>query len=129
MARWIRLIQGLGNCLGKVVSDLMTPKLIAVLALFLGEALCIYSEMIIARGASWGWSFFLITLAGIPLLYGYRTGYESFGNMWPVAVASLVSILIVEPLLIWGMFADVPSKNSLLGLLFGLIGLFFVLKD
>ncbi len=107
----------------------MTPKLASILALFLGEALCIYSEMIVARGASWLWSFFLITLAGVPLLYGYRVGYEAFGNMWPVAVASLVSILIVEPPLIYIMFRDTPSKNAMLGLLCGLAGLYFVLKD
>ena len=107
----------------------MTPlQLMAISALFIGEALCIYSEMLVARGASWTWTFILITLAGIPLLIGYRYGYQSLGSMWPVMVISVVSILIVEPILVTVMFREVPSWGSIAGFACGVLGLYLTLR-
>lgn len=106
----------------------MSLKILSLVALFFGEALCIYSEMLVARGSSWGWTFFLITLAGVPLLYGYRTGYEAFGSMWPVMVISIVSILLVEPVLVWGMFQELPTKGTFAGFCCGALGLYLALN-
>ena len=97
-------------------------SLLAIFAMFVGEALCIYSELLIARGGSWWWTFFLITLAGIPLLYAYKYGYASAESMWPVMVISMASVLIVEPALIWGMFREVPNRGSALGFVLGVLG-------
>jgi hypothetical protein len=105
-----------------------TLQITSILALFLCEALCIYSEMLVARGAGWLWTFFLITLAGIPLLIGYRYGYQSFGSMWPVMVVSVVSILIVEPLLVTMMFKETPSWGSVAGFVCGVVGLYLTLR-
>ncbi len=96
--------------------------IMALVALFVGETLCIYSELLVAKGGGWLWTFLLITLAGIPLLYGYRYGYEAFGSAWPVFVISLVSILIVEPVLVWSMFREIPTKGSVLGFILGTLG-------
>ena len=49
----------------------MWLKIISIIMLAFGESLCIYSEMLIAKKSDWLWTFFLITLAGIPLLIGY----------------------------------------------------------
>jgi hypothetical protein len=100
----------------------------AILAMFIGETLCIYSELLIARGASFAWTFFLITLAGIPLLYGYRVGAETANSVWPVFVVSIASIVIVEPLLIWAMLRDRPSLGSVAGFACGVLGMFLALK-
>lgn len=103
-------------------------NLASIIAMFVGEALCIYSELLYARGTSWWWAFLLITLAGIPLLYGYKYGTLSAESAWPVFVVSLVSILIVEPVLVWVMFRDRPSWGSVAGLACGVLGMFLALK-
>lgn len=103
-------------------------SLLPILAMFFGEALCIYSELLIARGGSWWWTFFLITLAGIPLLFAYKYGYASAESAWPVMVVSMASILIVEPALIWGMFSERPTWGSIAGLVCGVLGMFLALK-
>ena len=104
-------------------------KVMSVTALAAGEALCIYSEMLVAKKPDWGWTFFLITLAGIPLLIGYHYGYKAFGNMWAVMATSVVCILIVEPMMVWSMFGDIPTRNSLIALGLGVIGLALVMFE
>jgi hypothetical protein len=106
----------------------MWLQILSLLAIFIGEALCIYSEMLIAKGGGWLWTLFLITLAGVPLLVGYRYGYLAFESMWPVMVISVVSILVVEPLLVWSMFRETPSWGSVAGFVCGVVGLFLALK-
>jgi drug/metabolite transporter (DMT)-like permease len=103
-------------------------SLAAIMAMFVGEALCIYAELLIARGSSWWWTFFLITLAGVPLLFAYKYGYASAESAWPVMVTSVVSVLIVEPVLVWVMFHERPSWGSVAGLACGALGLFFTLR-
>lgn len=103
-------------------------RVYAVSMLAFGEALCIYSEMLIAkyhepRWSHWAWTFFLITLAGIPLLLGYHYGYKAFGNMWAVMVVSVTSILLVEPMTIWLMFREVPSGLTIVSMTLGAAGL------
>ena len=104
-------------------------KLATLAALAIGEALCIYSEMLVAKKPDWLWTFFLITLAGVPLLLGYHYGYKAFDSMWPVMAISVASILIVEPILVWTMFRDVPSRTSLIALGLGIVGIFLVMFE
>lgn len=104
-------------------------KLFSVAMLAFGEALCIYSEMLVAKKPDWLWTFFLITLAGIPLLIGYNVGYKAFGNMWAVMVVSMVSVLLVEPTLIWIMFGDVPTRKSIIAFCLGAIGMILILSE
>lgn len=109
--------------------DGLALKLFAFAALAVGEALCIYSEMLVAKKPDWLWTFFLITLAGVPLLLGYHYGYKAFDSMWPVMVISVASILVVEPLLVWLMFHDVPSRTSLVALGLGVAGILLVMFE
>lgn len=103
-------------------------QLTALICLLLGETLAIYSELLIARGAGWAWTFFVITLAGIPLLVGYRLGSTCFGSLWPVFVASITSIVIVEPLLLLFWLKQAPTWGSVVGLLLGVVGMFLAVK-
>jgi len=66
--------------------------------------------------------FILITVAGGFLLLGYVTSYSAFKNIWIVSVASIMSILIVEPVLAWTMFKQIPTIGSIIGLALGIIG-------
>ena len=106
-------------------------KLIVLVLLFFGEALAIYAEML---GAKYVISqsflqiflkmFALIAVAGGLLIAGYMLGFKAFKNIWVVAVASITSILIIEPILAWTMFHQVPTKGAVSGFILGVIGLF-----
>jgi hypothetical protein len=108
-------------------------KILVLILLFLGEALSIYAEMVGARSnyvASQPFlqiflkMFLLITLGGGFLIAGYMLGFNAFKNIWIVSVASITSILIVEPILAWVIFHQVPTIGAIIGFILGAIGLF-----
>lgn len=103
-------------------------KLFSIIMLCIGESLCIYSEMLVAKKPDWLLTFFLITLAGIPLLLGYHYGYLAFKSMWPVMVASITTILIVEPLLVLIMFKELPTWGTSAGFVLGTVGLYLAIN-
>jgi hypothetical protein len=108
-------------------------KILVLILIFAGEALSIYAEMI---GAKTNYvasqpvlqiflkMFLLIILAGGFLIIGYALGFAAFKNIWVVSVTSITSILIVEPLLAWTIFQQVPSAGAGIGFVLGVIGLF-----
>jgi hypothetical protein len=103
-------------------------KLFAIFMLCIGETLCIYSEMIVAKQPRWLWTFFLTTLAGVPLLLGYHYGYQAFKSIWPVMVASITTILIIEPLLVFIMFGELPTWGASVGFILGAVGLYLAIN-
>lgn len=108
-------------------------KIIVLILIFIGEALSIYAEMVGAKSnyiASQPFlqvflkMFLLITIAGGFLIAGYTLGFNAFKNIWIISVASITSILIVEPILIWTIFHQVPTIGAIMGFVLGAIGLF-----
>lgn len=98
---------------------------IASLILFLfGEALCIWSEMLAAKSGRFWHPFLWITIAGIPLLLGYILGLKAFGSIWIVSIMSIVAVIISEPILIWVMFKEPPSRGAIAGFVLGVTGLY-----
>ncbi|MEM5834417.1 MAG: hypothetical protein QXQ69_01040 [Candidatus Aenigmatarchaeota archaeon] len=109
---------------------------LSILLLFLGEALAIYSEIAGANkvlnenkisSETFLWFFLLITIAGLPLIAGYFLGIIAFKNIWIVSVVSIVSILIVEPILAYLIFKQFPTYGALIGLILGSVGLIITL--
>jgi len=109
-------------------------KILVLVLLFFGEAISIYAEILGAKSHSLASQpflriflkmFLLITLAGGFLILGYMLGFKSFKNIWIVSVASITSILIVEPILAWAIFHQIPTKGAIIGFFLGAIGLFF----
>ncbi len=108
-------------------------KIFVLILILMGEALSIYAEMVGARNHSISSQpflqiflkmFLLIVLAGGFLIAGYMLGFNVFKNIWIVSVASITSILIVEPILAWIIFNQVPTIGAILGFILGAIGLF-----
>ena len=108
-------------------------KILVLALLFIGEALMIYAEMAGARSSHIASQPFLqiflkmlllVTLAGGFLIAGYMLGFNVFKNIWIVSVASITSILIVEPILAWTFFQQVPTIGAVAGFVLGAIGLF-----
>ena len=112
-------------------------KILVVWLIFIGEALSIYAEIIGAKNFSVaGARFFsplfwrlliLIIAAGVCLLVGYMLGFKVFQNIWIITVTSLMGILIVEPVLNYIVFRQLPGHGSLIGLICGLVGIISVL--
>jgi hypothetical protein len=104
-------------------------KILMVILIFLGESFSIYAEMVIAKNYS-NASFIniflkmilIIIIAGIFLITGYMFGFKSFKNIWIVSVVSITSILIMEPILAYTIFHQLPTKGALIGLILGALG-------
>lgn len=103
-------------------------KLIPMLFLFLGESLAIYSEIIAAKNISnfsntfWKMSG-VMALAGLLLIAGYMLGIKYLNNIWVVGVVSIASIVVMEPIITYLLFHELPSRGALIGLILGIIGL------
>ncbi len=57
------------------------------------------------------------------LLVGYSMGYGAAKNIWVVTAMSVGGILVVEPILAWTFFHQLPEKGAIVGLVLGAIGL------
>jgi drug/metabolite transporter (DMT)-like permease len=106
-------------------------KLLSIALIAIGEILAIYAELYAAhqmqsKNTQQGFwiSFVLMTLAGAALLGGYMIGYKSFENIWIVVAVSIGSILIVEPIVAYAMFKEIPTKGAIIGLVLGVAGTF-----
>jgi hypothetical protein len=107
-------------------------KILVVALLVAGESLSIYAEMIGARNNQIAAQpilrifllmFLLITIAGGFLIAGYMLGFNAFKNIWIVSAVSITSILIVEPILAWTVFQQLPTTVAVIGLVLGVVGL------
>lgn len=121
----------------RISMDTTYSKILVLALIFIGEALSIYAEMLGARSnhiASQPFlqiflkMFLMITLAGGFLIAGYMLGFNAFKNIWIVSVASITSILIVEPVLAWSFFHQIPTTGAIVGLVLGAIGLFVSIR-
>ena len=108
----------------------MIKHLLALLLIFSGEALAIWSELFICRAgftraALWP-SIIGILGAGICLLPGYRFMYEYSKSIWSTSIISLSAIAILEPSLIWIMFKEMPTIRQMIGFLLGVVAIALV---
>lgn len=112
-------------------------KIVTLALIFTGEMLAIYAEMVGAKthaifsGNFWEVFFKMLpimVIAGALLIAGYILGYRAFKNIWIVSAISITSILIIEPILAWTTFQQLPTTGALIGLILGAIGLFISLS-
>lgn len=106
-------------------------KVIAIILIIAGETAAIYAELIAAsRHSANGLSFLsafskstpLIVAGGISLVSGYIFGFKAFKNIWIVSAVSITTILIIEPILNYALFRQLPTRGASVGLLLGIIG-------
>lgn len=105
-------------------------QIITSLALFFGEMFILGSEM-------WASKFFnpakpwavimpaiLVSIIGVCfLIYGYTFGYQAFKNIWIVTAISIGGILVVEPIVAWLLFREMPTTGAFIALVLGVIGI------
>jgi hypothetical protein len=101
-------------------------KLLILILIFLGELIGVYLEIALASKFKVNGSFsdilrFLFLLSPIfiicfsILLIGYIYGYRSFNKIWVVTIVSWSSILVVETLLNYFIFYELPRGKTLIG--------------
>ena len=101
----------------------MNLKIIGIILLVVGEALSIYIELSLARKPTNIFGMTIIFIAATAfLLYGYIISYSAFRNIWIVSVISITSILIIEPILAYLIFRELPTRGASIGLIFGTLG-------
>lgn len=109
----------------------MNLKIFALILVFLGEIFAIYAETFAVKFSLWSggfWKMFLImSIGGFLLITGYLLGYRVYHNLWIITVISITTLLIAEPLVIYFIFNQIPSKGALIGFILGIIGLFCTL--
>lgn len=100
-------------------------KFIPFLILFLGESLAIYAEVVAAKNLTtitfWKMSL-VMTVAGLLLVGGYVLGIK-YWNIWTIGVVSIVSIIVMEPVIAYTVFQELPSKGAVIGFILGSMGL------
>lgn len=104
--------------------------IIAVTLLIVGEILTIYAELAAAKLPDNGAlaltglirPSLLIAVAGVCLIVAYWMGYHVVGNIWVVTIASLTSILVLEPIVVFAMFHELPSRGAIIGFILGALG-------
>src|SRR3989338_8137406 len=104
---------------------------ISIFLIFVAEPLLIGGEMFAARLSSWTELlkpqnfklFFMAIIGATLLLFGYALGYQSTKSIWIISAVSVTAILLVEPLLAYIFFHQLPEKGALVGLLLGAVGL------
>ena len=85
--------------------------------LFLGEALCIWAEMVMAFNGGVSLAPLVTLLFGAVMLsVGYVYGTKFWGDIWIVTLVSTGAIVLVEPLLAWSYFGTLPQGRTLWGL-------------
>lgn len=103
-------------------------KIIPIIFIFLGESLAIYSEVIAAKNIHtfvptlWKMSL-IMALAGLLLVAGYMFGLKYLQNIWIIGAVSIASIIIMEPLITYILFHELPAKGAFIGFIFGILGL------
>lgn len=106
-------------------------KFLVITLLLVGETLSIYAEMLGAKNSAAASEpllqiflkmFLVITVAGGFLIAGYILGFKTFKNIWIVSIASITSILIVEPITAYLFFHQMPTKGAIAGFIFGALG-------
>ena len=105
----------------------LTLKILAVFSVFIGELFAVYAETFGVKQElfSFGfWKIFLImTFGGLFLILGYLLGYKVYSNLWILAVVSITTLLIAEPLVIMFFFNETPTIGALIGFILGVLGL------
>ncbi|HEV8666222.1 MAG TPA: hypothetical protein VN665_00025 [Candidatus Paceibacterota bacterium] len=108
----------------------MYTRLAAVLLVFFGEAFSIAAELVAAKrigmGGNYPHIFILATIVvifgGAMLIAGYMLGYLYLKNIWIIAAISVGSILIVEPIVAYALFRQMPTLGAGIGLVLGVLG-------
>ena len=106
---------------------LFLMQIVALLVVFLGEFLAITSEIFFSKGRYMYAMIFLMFIAGCLLLGGYWLAHKYMGSLWPIYIATITAILILEPIIIYVVTGETPNLGARIGFVLGVAGCFAAL--
>lgn len=102
-------------------------QLLALLVVFFGEFLSITAEIFFSKGKYMPAMVFLIFVGGCFLLGGYWLAHKYMESLWPIYIATITAILIIEPIVIYAVSGDTPNLGARIGFVLGVAGCFAAL--
>lgn len=102
-------------------------QILAILVVFLGELIAVTSEVFFSKGKYMYTMVFLMFIGGCLLLGGYWLAYKYMNSLWPIYVASITAILVLEPIIIFAVDGEIPSLGAQIGFVLGALGCFAAL--
>lgn len=61
-------------------------------------------------------------IAGCFLLGGYWLAHKYMESLWPIYIATITAILILEPIIIYYVTGETPSLGARIGFVLGVAG-------
>lgn len=110
-----------------IISLSFFMQIIALLVVFFGEFLAITSEIFFSKGKYMYAMIFLMFIAGCLLLVGYYLAYKHMNSLWPIYIATITAILILEPIIIYVITGETPGLGARIGFVLGALGCFAAL--
>ncbi len=102
-------------------------QIVALCVVFFGELLAITSEIFFSKGKYMYAMIFLMFIAGCFLLGGYWLAYKYMSSLWPIYIATITAILILEPIVIYVITGETPGLGARIGFVLGALGCFAAL--
>lgn len=79
----------------------------------LGESTMIMAEVYSSIHSWKDWRVILVQIfAAMVLIYGYDVSYKRLNSVWMVSVLSVLTIVVAEPIIVWFMTKEEPSKST-----------------
>ncbi len=109
----------------------MLLRIVSLALIVLGEGLAILAEIVAAhvqdKSGQSPWDVFLrgslaMVLASLLLIGGYMLGVRAFRSIWVVGAVSIGAIVILEPLIAYAVFRELPTRGPALGMALGIVG-------
>jgi hypothetical protein len=86
------------------------------------EAAMICAEVLASKGSWYSPPVVSLQLASaIALLVLYNWGLKKIGDIWIVSVASVASVVIAEPIIVYALTRKIPGTYPAIGMLLALL--------
>lgn len=102
-------------------------QIVALLVVFFGEFLAVTAEIFFSKGKYMYAMIFMMFIAGCLLLGGYYLANKHMDSLWPIYVASITAILVLEPIIIFIITGESPNLGAKIGFVLGVAGCFAAL--
>jgi hypothetical protein len=82
------------------------------------EGAMIYAEVLAAQSNWWAPPVLVVQMSSaLALLVLYNQGLKHIGDIWVVSVASVSSVVIAEPLIVYYLTRQAPGGRQVVGML------------
>ena len=115
--------------------NIILYKFLVILFLFIGESFYLYAEMLVAKNSLdssskvtvFAFAITMVVIGGLVFLGSVYFGMHLFKNIWIIAAISVAAIVVMEPILAFTFFKQLPTLKNAIGFALGVVGLIVTL--